>query len=89
MTCPVCKARFRGAAECSRCGADLTALMTLAATAWRMRNTARQAIAAGKPETARALASQAEQICHIAAGRRLEWLSAWLCEPIAGAETST
>ena len=23
LACPVCQARFRGAAECSRCGADL------------------------------------------------------------------
>ena len=28
--CPVCQARFRGAAECSRCGADLTAITRMA-----------------------------------------------------------
>ena len=76
--CPVCRARFRGASECSRCGADLTAVMTLAASAWRMRQSARQAIAAGDPGRARMLASQAEQICHTAGGRRLEALGAWL-----------
>ena len=79
--CPVCRARFRGAAECSRCGADLTVLMALAASAWRMRRAARQALAAGDPARARTLASQAEQVCHTTAGKRLEALSAWLTSP--------
>ena len=39
--CPVCRARFRGVAVCSRCGADLARLMLLAAEAWRLREAAR------------------------------------------------
>ena len=76
--CPVCRARFRGAAECSRCGADLTVLMTLAASAWRMRQAARAALADGDVAGARDLASQAQHICSTPAGRKLEALGAWL-----------
>ena len=81
--CPVCRARFRGSSECSRCGADLTIIMSLAASAWRMRQEARLALA-DDPQRARALASQAEAICHTAAGRRLEELGAWLAKPAVG-----
>lgn len=45
--CPVCRARFRGAARCSRCGADLSPLMLLIAHAYRLRQQARQALCAG------------------------------------------
>ena len=76
--CPVCRARFRGARECSRCGADLTVVMTLAASAWRMRQAARAAVAAGDFARARELASRAQEICYMPAGRRLAALSAWL-----------
>jgi hypothetical protein len=76
--CPVCRARFRGARECSRCGADLTLIMTLAAAAWRMRKAARQALIDGDLTGARALASQAEAICRTTVGRRLEGLAAFL-----------
>ena len=69
--CPVCRARFRGAPECSRCGADLTVLMTLASSAWRMRKAAREAVAAGDFARARELAAQAQEICYTAGGRRL------------------
>jgi hypothetical protein len=77
--CPVCRARFRGASECSRCGADLTGVMTLAASAWRMRQAARQALAADEFARTRSLASEAQQICYTPAGRKLEALGAWLC----------
>jgi hypothetical protein len=76
--CPVCQARFRGSTECSRCGADLGTIMGLAAGAWRMREAARQAIAEGDVARARALASQAQEICRSAAGRDLEMVSSWL-----------
>ncbi|MBZ5623622.1 MAG: hypothetical protein LAQ69_33595 [Acidobacteriia bacterium] len=76
--CPVCRARFRGASECSRCGADLTTVMTLVAAAWRMRQAARQAIVDNDPGRARMLASEAEAICHTPAGERLQALSSWL-----------
>jgi predicted amidophosphoribosyltransferase len=76
--CPVCRARFRGANECSRCGADLTRVMTLAASAWRLRQDARRALAAGELARTHDLAARAQQICYTAAGKRLEALSAWL-----------
>lgn len=76
--CPVCGARFRGAAVCSRCGADLTVLMRLQVRAFRLREAARQAILTGRPDRARALAAQAQRIQRTPAGRRLEQLGAWL-----------
>jgi hypothetical protein len=76
--CPVCRARFRGASECSRCGADLTRVMTLAASAWRMRQAARQALAAGEFARTRDLASRAQQICYTTGGGKLEALGTWL-----------
>jgi len=77
--CPVCQARFRGSAECSRCGADLGTIMGLAAGAWRMREAARQAIAEGDAGRAHALAAEAQEICRTQAGRDLELVSFWLC----------
>ena len=66
--CPVCQARFRGATECSRCGADLRTIMRLAVSAWRMREAARDAIAAGDAVGARALVVRAQEICGTPAG---------------------
>ena len=83
--CPVCRARFRGETTCSRCGTDLTAVMQLVASAWRMRQAARQALATGDLARCRALASEAQQICHTPAGKRLEAVSVWL---IASADES-
>ena len=76
--CPVCQARFRGSAECSRCGADLAPIMGLAASAWRLREAARQAIAGGDMMRARALAAQAQELCRTPAGRDLEMITSWL-----------
>jgi hypothetical protein len=76
--CPVCQARFRGSAECSRCGADLGTIMGLAAGAWRMREAARDALAHDDFTRARALASKAQEICRTPAGRDLEMVSSWL-----------
>ena len=69
--CPVCRARFRGSRECSRCGADLTMVMTLAASAWRARQAARRALAADEFARMRDLASHAQQICYTEAGKNL------------------
>jgi queuine/archaeosine tRNA-ribosyltransferase len=44
VRCPVCQARFRGTAEWSRCGAELTALMLLAAHVYVLRQAARQSL---------------------------------------------
>jgi hypothetical protein len=76
--CPVCQARFRGSAECSRCGADLAPIMALVVSAWRLREAARQAIAEGDMMRARALAAQAQELCRTRAGGDLEMVAAWL-----------
>ena len=76
--CPVCRARFRGSAQCSRCGADLTTLMTLLAWAWRSRREARLAIARGDFAHARDLALKAQKLSYTPEGRNLEGLSVWL-----------
>lgn len=78
LQCPVCSARFRGARRCSRCGADLTALMTLAAGAARQREAARQALGAGQYAHAAQLAAAAQATQATPEGRRLELLAAWL-----------
>ena len=39
-SCPVCRAAFRGAARCSRCATDLSAVMQLMIRAWRQRASA-------------------------------------------------
>ena len=45
--CPVCRAGFRGSFLCSRCGAALEPLMTIARDAWRLREAAREALLRG------------------------------------------
>ena len=47
LKCPVCGARFRGSATCSRCGTDLTTLMSVAARAWAARERCRTALRRG------------------------------------------
>ena len=47
LKCPVCFARFRGHATCSRCGTDLSSLMRIAANAWAARQRCREAMRAG------------------------------------------
>ena len=42
--CPVCNARFRSVRTCSRCGADLSILMTLLSRARACRERAREAL---------------------------------------------
>ena len=78
--CPVCTARFRGTSTCSRCGADLTPLMHLAAEAYRLRRAARQAILSGDFARASFLSRRAEELCSTAAGRKLSLLTAVLAE---------
>ena len=75
LTCPVCKARFRGEAECPRCGADLTPLMLLSAHAYRLRQAARLALESGDFETALSSARGAEDLHSTGEGRLLEFLS--------------
>jgi len=76
--CPVCRARFRGVTTCSRCGADLTTLMSLAAQSWRLRQAARQSLNQGDLDKAQAFAEEAESICHTPEGKSLLTLSVLL-----------
>ncbi|OEU52100.1 MAG: hypothetical protein BA868_05890 [Desulfobacterales bacterium C00003106] len=78
LRCPVCRAGFRGTTRCSRCGADLTRLMTLLVTARHYRNKARKAICLRKFEEARALSTSAQKIHATQAGKRLCLLTSWL-----------
>ena len=76
--CPVCGAGFRGTPACSRCGADLTALMRLAAGASRLRLAAIAEIAAGNLSQAAELAGRAGRMHATPGGNRLGRLVAWL-----------
>jgi hypothetical protein len=53
--------------------------MLLAAEAWRLRESAREAIAAGDFERASELAGGAQELQATPAGESLLRLSAWLC----------
>ena len=75
--CPVCRAGFRGTAECPRCGADLTDLMSLAVRAWRLREAAREALAAEDWVSARELAGGAQRLHDTPAGRALLAVAGW------------
>ena len=72
LCCPVCKARFRGAAECSRCGADLTAQMLLVAQAYALREGARQALRSGDARNALASVRAAQGLHSTAEGDLLQ-----------------
>jgi hypothetical protein len=67
-SCPVCRARFRGSSSCSRCGADLTALMLLAAHAYVMRQAARQSLRKGDWQAALDSAQAAQRLHSTAEG---------------------
>ena len=72
MACPTCRAAWRGVVMCSRCGADLTALMRVAVRAWELRQAARAALCAGNRATeALALARAADQLHTTPYGQRL------------------
>lgn len=71
LRCPVCQARFRGSAECSRCGADLGAMMLLAAHAYVLRQAARQSLRQGDFQRALASVQAAQQLHSTAEGSLL------------------
>ncbi len=73
--CPVCKARFRGHQTCSRCGADLSRLMLVAAYAHRLRRQARQALCEGRYHDAQELADEAQNLQHTPLGRKIGQLA--------------
>lgn len=70
-SCPVCRARFRGSSQCSRCGADLAALMLVVAHAYRLRQTARQSLLRGDLDTALIAVREAQQLHATAEGSLL------------------
>lgn len=76
LCCPVCKARFRGVAECSRCGTDLTALMILAAHAYALRQAARKALMSCNAQNALASARAAQTLHATAEGGFLQFACA-------------
>ncbi len=76
--CPVCQARFRGVRECSRCGANLEPLMLLVVQAWRLRESAREALNTGEFERAFTLAQEAQTVQATPIGDFLRALSGWL-----------
>jgi hypothetical protein len=71
LCCPVCRARFRGSSQCSRCGAGLAALMLLAAHAYVMRQAARKSLRQGDWQAALASAQAAQRLHSTADGRLL------------------
>ena len=74
----MCQARFRGVSDCSRCGADLSQIMRIAAEAWRLRESARQALLSGAFERAAGLAVDAQAAHATPAGDALRRLGEWL-----------
>ena len=70
-TCPVCRAPFRHAVACPRCGADLAPLMATLAQAWSLRQRARQALRAGNYLHATTLARAAHETSSTIASRNL------------------
>lgn len=69
--CPACGAGFRGAATCSRCGADLSAPMSIAAAAYRERQAARRFLLEGDAAGAASRASEAQRLAPTSAGEAL------------------
>jgi hypothetical protein len=83
--CPVCQARFRGGAICSRCGADLTTLMLLVTRAYSLRQAARQALQAGDEQAALAAAQAAQDLHATSQGRLLQIV----CTAVRAAQPSS
>lgn len=65
LSCPVCRARFRGSIACSRCGADLGPLMRVAAKAWRARERCRAALRGGRLDAALRWSARARRLQRI------------------------
>ena len=76
--CPVCRAKFRGTRQCSRCGADLTELMIFSVRAQRCRANARKSLFALNFEKAHEFAAAAQKEHATETGRKLLLLTAWL-----------
>ncbi len=84
LRCPVCQARFRASAECSRCGADLTALMLLAAHAYLLRQTARQSLMQRDCQTALASVQVAQHLHSTEEGSLLRSICVLVANTLSG-----
>ncbi len=78
LRCPVCNAGFRSTRICSRCGADLFVLMTLASLSQRCRANAGKAILSNDFNKAREHVAEAQKLHATEKGKRLLLLSSWL-----------
>jgi len=83
-SCPVCRARFRGSSQCSRCGADLAALMLLAAHAYVMRQATRQSLMRGDWQAALNSARSAQRLHSTAEGSLLSFICTTAAEALSG-----
>lgn len=81
LRCPVCRAPFRQQRSCSRCGADLSRLMTLAAKAFTLRQFSRTALHHSDFAQSHKLAAAAQKIHPTLGGHRLSLLASWLLLP--------
>jgi hypothetical protein len=75
LCCPVCRAKFRDASTCSRCGADLAPLMTRLARAWALRQRARHAARLGQYPRAVSLATAADDLCRTQTSKQLLYVT--------------
>ncbi len=71
LCCPVCNASFRGSLLCSRCGADLSKLMSIAVRQSKLRKDAAASLAEGNPEKALASARKAQYLMRNQAGKKI------------------
>ena len=78
LRCPVCRAKFRGTSQCSRCGADLARLMILSSHAQHSRTNARKSLIALDFEKAHEFAETAQKEHATERGRKLLLLTSWL-----------
>ena len=78
LRCPVCRVKFRGTRQCSRCGADLTGVMVLMVRAQRYREDARKSIFTLNFGKAHQLAAAAQKEHATEKGRKLLLLITWL-----------
>ena len=73
--CPTCGAAFRGGEACGRCGTDLRRLGSVWLEAHALREEARRALLADRPEVALTHLTRARRLHDTTAGRRLEVLA--------------
>ncbi len=78
LGCPVCRAKFRGTRQCSRCGADLAGLMILSVRAQHCRVKARKSLFALNFKKAHEFAAAAQKEHATETGRKLLLLTSWI-----------